>query len=137
MSEAMAPMLKPQVGAVLIAQLDRVTRSVAGRHVQAPRGALISAAESLDSRSAGGFVVNVVGAVAQWAWEATAERTAAAVQVPKQHGRAGGGVVPFGFQFIDARRKWHHGEQETLAAVIEHRHVTFSTDPCYRKKRND
>ena len=35
--------------------------------------------------------------------------------------RATGGVAPYGFQFIDGRRAWHQGEQETLAAIIEHR----------------
>ena len=46
--------------------------------------------------SAGGrLVVNVLGAVAQWEREATAERTsAAAFQVLKQQGRATGGVAP-------------------------------------------
>ena len=85
--------------------------------------ALISAAESLDTSSAGGrLVVNVLGAVAQWEREATAERTSAALQVLKQQGRATGGVAPYyGFQFIDGRRAWHQGEQETLAAIIEHR----------------
>ena len=76
--------------------------------------ALISAAESLDTSSAGGrLVVNVLGAVAQWEREATAERTSAALQVLKQQGRATGGVAPYGYQFIDGRREWHQGEQET------------------------
>ena len=82
----------------------------------------ISAAESLDTSSAGGrLVVNVLGAVAQWEREATAERTSAALQVLKAQGRATGGVAPYGFQFIDGRREWHQGGQETLAAIIEHR----------------
>ena len=51
----------------------------------------------------------------------SAERTSAALQVLKQQGRATGGVAPYGFQFIDGRRAWHQGEQETLAAIIEHR----------------
>ena len=59
-----------QVGAVLIAKLDRCTRSVADLasliDTFSRRGvALISAAESLDTSSAGGrLVVNVLGAVA-------------------------------------------------------------------------
>ena len=89
--------------------------------------ALISAAESLDTSSAGGrLVVNVLGAVAQWEREATAERTSAALQVLKQQGRATGGVAPYGFQFIDGRRAWRQGEQETLAAIIEHRRAGLS-----------
>ena len=42
-------------------------------------------------------------------------------KVLKAQGRATGGVAPYGFQFIDGRRAWHQGEQETLAAIIEHR----------------
>ena len=71
-------------------------------------------------------MVNVLGAVAQWEREATAERTSAALQVLKQQGRATGGVAPYGFQFIDGRRAWHQGEQETLAAIIEHRRAGLS-----------
>ena len=40
--------------------------------------------------------------------------------------RATGGVAPFGFQFIDGRREWHQDEQETLAAIIEHRAAGLS-----------
>ena len=63
---------------------------------------------------------------AQWEREATAERTSAALQVLKAQGRATGGVAPYGFQFIDGRREWHQGEQETLAAIIEHRRAGLS-----------
>ena len=121
-----------QVGAVLIAKLDRCTCSVADLasliDTFSRRGvALISAAESLDTSSAGGrLVVNVLGAVAQWEREATAERTSAALQVLKQQGRATGGVAPYGFQFIDGRRAWHQGEQETHAAIIEQRRAGLS-----------
>ena len=121
-----------KVGAVLIAKLDRCTRSVADLaqliDTFTRRGvALISAAESLDTSSAGGrLVVNVLGAVAQWEREATAERTSAALQVLKHQGRATGGVAPYGFQFIGGRREWHRGEQETLAAIIEHRSAGLS-----------
>ena len=71
-------------------------------------------------------MVNVLGAVAQWEREATAERTSAALQVLKAQGRATGGVAPYGFQFIHGRREWHQGEQETLAAIIEHRRASLS-----------
>ena len=127
-----APLTVSHFGAVLIAKLDRCTRSVADLATLidtfSRRGvALISAAESLDTSSAGGrLVVNVLGAVAQWEREATAERTSAALQVLKAQGRATGGVAPYGFQFIDGRRAWHQCEQETLAAIIEHRGAGFS-----------
>ena len=96
---------------MLIAKPDRCTRSVAD---------LASLIDTFSRRagwhssvqpshwtpaSAGGRpVVNVLGAVAQWEREATAERTSAALQVPKAQGRATGGVAPYGFQFIDGLR---------------------------------
>ena len=89
--------------------------------------ALISAAESLDTSSAGGrLVVNVLGAVAQWEREATAERTSAALQVLKQQGRATGGVAPYGSQFVDGRRVDHHAEQIVLADMVERRRAGLS-----------
>ena len=36
----------------------------------------------------------------------------------RARGRATGGVAPYGFQFIDGRRAWHQGEQETRAAGL-------------------
>ena len=38
----------------------------------------------------------------------------------------GGRIRSSGFQFIDGRRAWHQGEQETLAAIIEHRAAGLS-----------
>ena len=35
-------------------------------------------------------------------------------------------MPPYGWQFIDGRREWHQGEQETLAAIIEHRRAGLS-----------
>src|SRR5688572_13458941 len=70
-----------QVEAVLIAKLDRLTRSVRDladilqlcqdRHV-----ALVSASESLNTETAGGrMVLNVMMSVAQWEREIIGERT--------------------------------------------------------------
>ena len=41
-------------------------------------------------------------------------------------GNSGACSAPYGFQFIDGRRAWHQGEQETLAAIIEHRRAGLS-----------
>ena len=37
-------------------------------------------------------------------------------RLKRARGRATGGVAPYGFYFIDGRRAWHQGEQETHAA---------------------
>ena len=91
-----------------------------------PPGRVSNSLKCAASCAGGRLVVNVLGAVAQWEREATAERTSAALQVLKQQGRATGGVAPYGFQFIDGRREWHQGEQETHAAIIEHRAAGLS-----------
>ena len=128
----MATVNRREVAAVLIAKLDRATRSLgdlAGLiETFARRGvALVSAAESLDTGSAGGrLVVNVLGAVAQWEREATAERTSAALQVLREQGRATGGVAPYGYSFADGRRVVNDAEQATLATIIEHRAAGLS-----------
>jgi DNA invertase Pin-like site-specific DNA recombinase len=89
------------VDIVIIAKLDRLTRSVKDlaelleRFTQ--RGvSLVSVAESLDTGTAAGrLVLNIMTAVSQWEREAIGERTRDAMH----HKRANGervGTVPFG-----------------------------------------
>jgi DNA invertase Pin-like site-specific DNA recombinase len=74
-----------EVQAVIIAKLDRLTRSVKDLcgllELFENRGvAMISVAESLDTSSAaGGLVITIMGAVSQWEREAIGERTRVAV----------------------------------------------------------
>src|SRR6202165_43606 len=91
-----------EVQAVIIAKLDRLTRSVKdlGTLLErfSRRGvALVSVAESLDTGSAAGrLVLNIMTAVSQWEREAIGERTRDALS----HKRANGervGTVPFGY----------------------------------------
>ena len=127
------------VDAIVIAKLDRATRSVAdlgnlladlakARRADGGRGvALVSCAESLDTSTAGGrLVLNVLGAVAQWEREATAERTSAALQVLRSTGRRHCNVAPFGSTWRGGRRVDDQGEQLTLASIIEHRRAGLS-----------
>ncbi len=84
--------------AILVAKLDRLTRSVRdlGELVEtyfaSGKSALLSVAENIDTRSAGGrLVLNVLASVAQWEREACGERTSAALQqVKAEGGRLGG-----------------------------------------------
>jgi DNA invertase Pin-like site-specific DNA recombinase len=90
-----------QVQAVIVAKLDRLTRSVKDLSTLLERFerrgvALISVAESLDTSSAAGrLVLNIMTAVSQWEREAIGERTRDAMS----HKRANGervGNIPFG-----------------------------------------
>jgi len=91
------------VKVVIIAKLDRLTRSVKDLAELLERFnrrgvALVSVAESLDTGSAAGrLVLNIMTAVSQWEREAIGERTRDAMR----HKRAKGervGTVPFGFR---------------------------------------
>jgi DNA invertase Pin-like site-specific DNA recombinase len=91
------------VDTVIIAKLDRLTRSVKDLAELLDRlnrrgVSLVSVAESLDTGSAAGrLVLNIMTAVSQWEREAIGERTRDAMR----HKRARGervGTVPYGFR---------------------------------------
>jgi DNA invertase Pin-like site-specific DNA recombinase len=90
------------VGRIVVAKLDRLTRSVrdladlidlcAKYDV-----ALVSVGETLDtSTAAGRMVVNMLGVVAAWEREAIGERTATALAHKRQQ-RTAYGATPFGY----------------------------------------
>jgi site-specific DNA recombinase len=91
------------VDTVIIAKLDRLTRSVKDLaelldRFQRRGVALVSVAESLDTGSAAGrLVLNIMVSVSQWEREAIGERTRAAMQHKKSHGERVGNLA-FGLQ---------------------------------------
>jgi len=92
-----------EVELVIIAKLDRLTRSVRDlaellELFQKRSVSLVSVAESLDTGSAGGrLVLNIMASVSQWEREAIGERTATALRHKRTQGRVFN-HVPFGFQ---------------------------------------
>jgi DNA invertase Pin-like site-specific DNA recombinase len=96
------------INTVIIAKLDRLTRSVRDlaellEHFNRRDVSLVSVADSLDTRSAGGrLVLNIMVSVSQWEREAIAERTREAMR----HKRAKGervGTIPFGYRMAADR----------------------------------
>jgi DNA invertase Pin-like site-specific DNA recombinase len=81
---------------LLVAKLDRLTRSVADMATliaqyfgdRAPVGAaLLSVADQVDTRTAAGrLVLNILASVSQWEREAIAERTRSALAYKKEQG---------------------------------------------------
>src|SRR5579859_6775517 len=92
-----------QVQAVIVAKLDRLTRSVKDLcellELFERRGvALISVAESLDTGSAAGrLVINIMAAVSQWEREAIGERTRDALRHKRSQGERVGNIA-FGYR---------------------------------------
>jgi DNA invertase Pin-like site-specific DNA recombinase len=92
-----------KIDAVIVAKLDRLTRSVKDLSrmlelFEKRRVALISVAESLDTGSAAGrLVITIMGAVSQWEREAIGERTRDALRHKRSQGQRVGNIA-FGFQ---------------------------------------
>lgn len=92
-----------EVDAVIVAKLDRLTRSVKDLCTLLERFerrgvALVSVAESLDTGSAAGrLVLNIMTAVSQWEREAIGERTRDAMRHKRSQGERVGNI-PYGFR---------------------------------------
>jgi site-specific DNA recombinase len=89
------------VGVVIVAKLDRLTRSVKDlcellERFERRGVSLVSVAESLDTGSAAGrLVLNIMTAVSQWEREAIGERTRDALRHKRSQGQRIGNI-PFG-----------------------------------------
>ncbi len=113
-----------QVQTVIVAKLDRLTRSVRDLgelldRFQRRGVSLVSVAESLDTGTAAGrLVLNIMSSVSQWEREAIGERTRDALQHKKARGERVG-TVPFGSRLDDDGRTLipNPAEQEIVTLV--------------------
>lgn len=102
MARLLAMVDSGEVQVVVIAKLDRLTRSVKDLAELLERFtkrgvSLVSVAECLDTASAAGrLVLNIMTSVSQWEREAIGERTATALQHKKAHRRVYN-HTPYGF----------------------------------------
>jgi DNA invertase Pin-like site-specific DNA recombinase len=110
-----------KVDAVIVAKLDRLTRSVKDlcevlERFERRGVALISVAESLDTSSAAGrLVLNIMTAVSQWEREAIGERTRDALSHKRKNGERVGNIA-YGFRL--AQDGEHVEPESTEQAVI-------------------
>lgn len=122
------------VDAIIIAKLDRLTRSVKDLAELLERFtrrgvSLVSVAESLDTGTAAGRLgLNIMTAVSQWEREAIGERTRDAMH----HKRANGervGTVPFGYRVAaDALHlEADPAEQAILSRIRELKATGYTT----------
>jgi DNA invertase Pin-like site-specific DNA recombinase len=113
-----------KVQAVIVAKLDRLTRSVKDlcgllELFEKRKVALISVAEALDTGSAAGrLVIAIMGAVSQWEREAIGERTRDALPHKRGNGERVGNIK-FGYRLSPDRRHLEPDpiEQTALAEV--------------------
>src|SRR3977135_4405867 len=122
-----------KVDTVIIAKLDRLTRSVKDlaellERFQRRGVSLVSVAESLDTGSAAGrLVLNIMTAVSQWEREAIGERTKDALQHKKAMGDRVGNIV-YGWKLADEGTTLvpNLPEQQVISLVTELRTKRFT-----------
>jgi site-specific DNA recombinase len=113
-----------KVDSVIVAKLDRLTRSVKDlcellERFERRGVALISVAESLDTSSAAGrLVLNVMTAVSQWEREAIGERTRDALGHKKRNGECVGNIA-YGYRLAPDGEHVEpdDAEQAAIAAI--------------------
>jgi DNA invertase Pin-like site-specific DNA recombinase len=102
MHRALAMLGSGEADGLLVAKLDRLTRSVRDIdtliHAHFEGRALMSVAEQIDTRSAAGrLVLNILASVSQWERETIGERTSAAMRHKASQGEYTGGHAPYGY----------------------------------------
>jgi DNA invertase Pin-like site-specific DNA recombinase len=119
---------KGEAEALLIAKLDRLTRSVVDlgslveRYFAPGKAALLSVSEQIDTRSAAGrLVLNVLASVSQWEREAIGERTATAMQHKVAQGEYTGGQAPYGARVAADGARLEPDSQEQRARTTARR----------------
>jgi DNA invertase Pin-like site-specific DNA recombinase len=124
------------VGMVIVAKLDRLTRSVKDLAVlleqfQRRGVSLVSVAESLDTGSASGrLVLNIMVSVSQWEREAIGERTRDAMRHKKSKLEFVGNA-PYGFR--QAADKRHVEPEPGEQAILERIHRLRNGGKSLRK----
>jgi len=124
MAKLLAAVDKGKVQAIIVAKLDRLTRSVKDlcellERFERRGVALVSVAESLDTGSAAGrLVLNIMAAVSQWEREAIGERTRDALRHKRTNGERVGNIQ-FGYRLCADRRHVEPdpGEQAVLTEI--------------------
>jgi DNA invertase Pin-like site-specific DNA recombinase len=124
LSRLLAAVERREVSAVIVAKLDRLTRSVGDlcqllQKFERYGVALVSVAESLDTGSAAGrLVITIMGAVSQWEREAIGERTREVLRHKRTNGERVGNIH-YGYRLADDGKHIEPDptEQQVLATI--------------------
>jgi DNA invertase Pin-like site-specific DNA recombinase len=122
-----------EAGALLVCKLDRLTRSVSdlGKLIETHFGekgkaALMSVADSIDTRSAAGrLVLNVLASVSQWEREVIVERTVETMQALKTSGKVYSRPV-MGYDAIGDKLVENASEKALIDRMVEMRKAGLS-----------
>ncbi len=135
LQRALSLLRKGKAHALLVAKLDRLTRSMRdlGTLVEEElvkgKWALLSVAEQLDTRTASGrLVLNILGSVASWEREVICERTREAMAHKRSSGERTSHDAPYGFQIAEDGKTLvaSEAEQALLEAIRKARQLGVS-----------
>jgi len=132
LQDALDAMKAGDAEGIVVAKLDRLTRSVRDMGTLLDeyfrdRFAFFVVAEQIDTRTASGrFVLNLLTSVAEWEREACGERTKAALAVKRKNGEKTGGTIPFGFDAVDGQLVENMNEQKTIKRMKQLRAQGYS-----------
>ena len=117
---------RPRADALIVAKLDRLTRSVRdlGALLDSAfrRCALVSVTEQVDTSTASGrMVLHILTSVAQWEHEAISERTAAALAAKRARGERISGQPPVGYRHEGGRVVVDAAEMRMVRALCRYR----------------
>jgi site-specific DNA recombinase len=130
LQRALAMLHTGQANALLVAKLDRLTRSVKDLgalvedYFSSDTITLLSVADSIDTRTAAGrLVLNVLGSVAQWERETIGERTTEALAHKRANHERTSLHAPYGFQLAADGKMLvaDEAEQALLGAIRQAR----------------
>ena len=133
LARALAALDRGEAAGLVVAKLDRLTRSVVDmaalvRDYFGERAgfSLFSVADAIDTRTAAGrMVLNILVSVSQWEREAIGERTRDALRHKRNVGEVYG-PAPLGYDVVDGRLVEVEMEMRAVAEVLRLAHAGAS-----------
>lgn len=142
LQDALAMLKSGQVEGIIVAKLDRLTRSVRDMGILLDKyfqkyGLFVVTEQINTTTAAGRMLLNLLTTISQWEVETISERTAAALAVKKRNGERVG-TIPYGYD-CDANGKLtaNEKEQETIAKIKSLRENGYSFEAIARQLNSD
>lgn len=125
LDEALAMLKTGYADGLIVAKLDRLTRSVKDlgyllEKYFSAKHSLFVVQEQVDTRTASGrLVLNLLTSVAQWERETIGERTSSALTAKRNRGEKTGGDCPFGYGVDTDGRLVADSQEQSIIRIVD------------------
>ena len=132
-------MQKKEIEAVIVAKLDRLTRSIRDladivELANKKDISLVSVNEHIDTGTAAGrMILNMLGVISQWERETIGERTSAALQYKKESGKVYNCNALYGYRNENGQLIPVQAEQEAITFMLHFREQNYSFKAIAKK----